>query len=209
MPSPKTETIARSNESGRRAPAVGRMSPRPGLGAALRLRAGRDENAWPLGAPFRHDPNRDCRRSAARPPLGATSMWNRTIHLLAACAAFAAAQPASAQTFYTWNGANSQPQIINDPFDWSNPFNWSGGFIPPSSSNTEIQFSAAPVGQSVQNVGNPFIVNTLSFNVGLTLNGNALDMRPNSSFVAQILQSTNSPVAINNNLVQNGVYLFM
>jgi MYXO-CTERM domain-containing protein len=87
---------------------------------------------------------------------------------------------ATAQTNYTWTGANSQPGIINDPIDWSNPFNWAGSAIPSSAAGTVINFASAPAGLSVNSIGNPFTLSGLTFNTGLTVAGNPLTFVPYS-----------------------------
>jgi hypothetical protein len=110
-------------------------------------------------------------------------------------AALTATPPAAAQ--YTWTGANSQPQIINDPVDWSNPFNWSGNSIPTSGSSTTITFAGAPSGTSINNLG-PFTVSVLEFDTGIALQGAPLTF--SNSGVRRIIYATTAGVAVTNNL---------
>lgn len=82
-----------------------------------------------------------------------------------------AASPAVAQT-YNWNGANSFPGIDNDPTHWSNAYNWNPAtFISPGTSVT-LNFTAAPSGVAINDLGT-FVLNSMIFNTGITVSGNA------------------------------------
>src|SRR5205085_602886 len=79
-------------------------------------------------------------------------------------------------------------------------FNWASA-IPAPGADTTITFVSAPSWSSVNNLGSPFVLNALTFNVGLTLTGGQLDFRTNSiSAPPQITQSASAPVTITNAL---------
>ena len=113
-------------------------------------------------------------------------------------------QTASAQ--YVWTGANGFPNVINDPFNWSNPYNWQGNSIPPSNAATSITFAAAPSGVSNNNLGSPFVLNYLTFSTGVTATGGQLDFRTTASS-AQITQNTVASVTVANPLLINTPFL--
>jgi autotransporter-associated beta strand protein len=106
---------------------------------------------------------------------------------------------------FTWNGAADS--------NWSNSGNWNTGTVPVSAIGTQLIFGATANAVMTNDVANPFILNSMTFNAGspaYTLNGNGLDFRTNGAFPAQIVSnSANSvtitaPVSLTNNLMVSG-----
>src|SRR5437899_1638127 len=123
--------------------------------------------------------------------------------ILSIAAALGSASPAAAQ--YTWTGAGVGVPPSFDGYNWSNSANWQGG-IPASAATTSITFASAPTGASSNNIGSPFVLNSLTFNVPIALTGNSLSFQGPS---CTINQNTAGPVTVANNLVtsSSGLYL--
>src|SRR5216110_2589878 len=91
-----------------------------------------------------------------------------SVHSLCmACAAIAAtlltcgSVPAAT---YTWTGASGPPGPFAFNNSWSNAGNWSGFAIPASSNVTDIVFGATNLSVPLQDLGDEFLVHSLTFN---------------------------------------------
>ena len=131
-----------------------------------------------------------------------------TRHLLAAVAAAVAAALATADraaaagpAAVTWDGGGGAGT------NWYNANNWVGDVQPVSGTTTAVTFAGTTSLAPLQDIANPFVLNTLTFSPGagaFVLGGNGLALGDGSANgTATLVQSASSPIAVNNALTLN------
>ena len=122
-----------------------------------------------------------------------------------------AVQSAPAQTF-TWDGGLSHGNFtfFNT---WTTPNNWVGGVAPVSAAATNIVITQSGIWTTAdQNVANPFLLNTLSFNGAnnfTALSDEPLQFSFANGTTPAIVQNTSSAITVGNAIVttSNGLFL--
>jgi autotransporter-associated beta strand protein len=135
--------------------------------------------------------------------------WRRATTIAWLVSLALAPGPAAAQ--FTWSGNGTDA-------NWSTAANWQGMAAPPSSTATALTFTGANNLSPVNNIANPFDLNSLTFDANaqnFTLSGNTLQFQasggtqPTVSVFNQFAQAINNPLNLVGNLtVTDGGTLF-
>src|SRR5439155_3208811 len=131
--------------------------------------------------------------------LGRSTCAIRGARICAAVAAALVSCGSAMGTTYTWSGQSALPPFIGPVPFWSNANNWFAPGIPVSANTTDIVFGATPFPFSLQDLGNPFVVNSLSFTSvapGYVLQGNPISLQGS----ATITQNSANAATVQNNL---------
>lgn len=119
------------------------------------------------------------------------------ICIISAVLFFASAAPAPAQNIWLGGGGNG---------DWSNAGNWTSG-VPTSSPTNVLIFAGASQLNTNQNIGNPFDLNSLNFDVSagaFVINSQALRFQANGATAPSLtIDTNNSPITFNNPVIFN------
>ena len=101
---------------------------------------------------------------------------------------------------YTWTGQSLTGNWDENSFGVTN---WSGNFVPPSGAATQLIFSSiASQGVPIQGIGNPFLLNGITFGGdAFTLEGNPLRFESHGGIGPFITQNSNANQVIDESLV--------
>ena len=101
----------------------------------------------------------------------------------------------------TWDGGLSHSNFTVNNL-WTTPNNWVGGVAPVSAAATNIVFTQSGMWTTAdQNIANPFLLNTLSFNGAnnfTALTGGPLQFNLSNGSVPFIAQNTSNAITVGN-----------